>query len=115
MKLYRIQDKKTKMFFTGFNPAPSKKQAPMFSKSGAMYRKLDTVERNLMWLCSEDKWYQEIGGGYWCVPSRSTVGFKNKIPKWNPKLLKKYVVVITDVTVNGHTRIAANKLFGDEK
>ena len=115
MKLYRIQQRSSKLFFYGFSPIPRKKQCPMFSETGAFYRKLDTVERNLKWLCSDELFGYSLAGGMSYYTSRRTVSYKHSKPKWDPKRLRNYQVVISDVTVNKSTTINASKLFGGNK
>ncbi len=121
MKLYRIQRKSDKKFFSGFSPywvhnftKVVHRSEGKFSDAGVMYRTLKTLEKSLQWLCSKERWEDVKKDGYdW--PSRRTIGYHAYTPKWDPKLLKKFDIVITDVTVNGHTKIAAHKLFGDSK
>jgi hypothetical protein len=109
MKLYRIQRKDNKQFFVGWSHAyiatKNREYKPSVAKwadCGAFYRKLETIEMHLKWLCSDEKWNG----------SRRTLGFKRVTPKFDDTLLKLFNIVIDDVKVMGTEKISAHKLFG---
>lgn len=121
MKLYRIQRKKDKLFFQSFKHAwthsktgvhtPSK---AIFCSTGVMYRKLDTLERQLQWLCTDEKWEDRKSKSRYVSQSRRSIEYNKYRPKFDPKRLKLYDIIIADVTVNGSTKISAHKLFGSD-
>lgn len=121
MKLYRIQRKSDKQFFAGFSPhyvhtfkRTVHRSEGKFSETGVLYRQLKPLEKALQWLCSDEHW-EDVHTNTYRGSSRRTIAYNLYTPKWDAKRLKQYDIVITDVTVNGHTKIAAHKLFGDSK
>lgn len=94
MKLYRIQHKETKQFWVGTRWYDKK---DIWSDSGAFFRNVEPVERWLMYLAGS-------------VVCRKTVGSERctfVVKTGYKRRLKKFQVVVTDVTVNSSKKIKA--------
>lgn len=102
MKLYRIRNKNTgEFFYSQINPAHEGQWGP----SGCFWKKIDTAVTHIDWLMHEWALFQ-------------TKGYRGE--NWPPNWKKvRYVteregvfeVVVSDVTLNGETTIAAEDLL----
>ena len=96
MKLYRIQDKETKQFWGGVRWYDQKH---IWGDKGSFYHNVEPIERWLMFLAGAV--INKKGGERIVYTYIIKSGYKRR--------LKKYRVVVTDVTVNGSKRIEASE------
>lgn len=105
MKLYRIKKADTPEFFYGWSPFYKKNITPMFSKDGAFFKRPETIEQHLYLLASkypircEQRTFQNNLTG---------VGFDRR-------KMKKYKVVITEVSQSGTQTMSAENFLKEFK
>lgn len=127
MLLYRLQNKETGKFHAGIRCYDGRIS---WTASGAFFRQIDTIVRHLEYLIGEHEARAAAGFPKWvafhhkkkkpkkslyCHTTRNSkfctqkrVVYYNKI--WRSKL-KKYQVVINDVTIMGERTISAEKVL----
>ena len=94
MKVYRIRRKSDGKYFAGWVAAWNKDHAGKSSweHHGHTYRQLSTIKRHLRMLCSV--WYPEYGK----KGTPSYYKYTIKIIKKLPTELKKYEIIVNDIT-----------------
>ncbi len=99
MKLYRIQDKETKQFWGGVRWYDQKH---IWSDKGSFYHNVEPIQRWLMFLAGAVV-NRDVG------PKAERVVWTYIVKAGYKRRLKRYRVVITDVTVNGSKKIEASE------
>ena len=121
MILYRIQNKETKKFITGIRPWDGK---IAYTASGAFFKRIDTIMQYLDYLkgeyvaredCGFPKWtaFIQEGSKPYHYRNRSFSCADRKVC-WNrtyPARLKKFVIVINDVSIKGQRKISAERFL----
>lgn len=108
MKLYRIRNKQTGKFFGGLAYPWIKAGHEIWNDKGAMYRDIDTIENWLRVICSDwrnPKWPPYTCRGHWTAKKLLKV-----LDDFDHKKLKKYEVVVNNVTLRGQKIIEAKDL-----
>lgn len=96
MKVYRIRRKDTGEFWGGWRYGNEQ----YWNDKGTFYRTIDNIKHHLDWLCTDQP-----------VPwRRNRIGWLHKKPeKIIHQRMKRYEVVINDITINGEQVIQASE------
>lgn len=112
MKLYRIRRKDNGKFFTGWVApwSPRWHGTITWSDDGTFFKKIDTVIDHIKLMCST--WHLRtiiIGGKtHHCYRNEK----KNRvIDRFDKRKLKKYEIVVSNVTLRGEEVIAAEDII----